>query len=187
MQYLRDNAGVLESSANGTTWEPVQIGNELQNPCVLGTLQIRDNAGVLEVSDDDGATWTPIGGSPVLPVHIIDTSPTAILAAETQGDVYIIVSGLTIITLPADAPDGAQLKICSYSGDTTIDPPADARIYIPGQDGELGQALICDKTMSGGQLLDLVKFTDTNGDLAAAGDKIWFAVSIHGDFTWEEI
>jgi len=32
----------------------------LENPVTLGSLQLRDNTGALEVSDDDGATWSPV-------------------------------------------------------------------------------------------------------------------------------
>jgi hypothetical protein len=33
---------------------------DLENPVTLGTLQLRDHAGVLEVSTDNGSTWSPI-------------------------------------------------------------------------------------------------------------------------------
>jgi hypothetical protein len=60
MQYLRDNAGVLESSANGTDWTPVQLSGlipeQIGNPVDIGELSLRDNSGSLEMSDD-GETW----------------------------------------------------------------------------------------------------------------------------------
>lgn len=68
MQHLRDNAGVLESSANGTTWTPVIL--EGTNPLPLGTLLLRDNAGVFELSDDDGATWAVVGSGGGIPAEI---------------------------------------------------------------------------------------------------------------------
>jgi hypothetical protein len=62
MQYLRDNAGTLESSANGTTWTPIQMGvtAEIGNPVTMGPIQIRYNetGGILEVLD--GGTWNQI-------------------------------------------------------------------------------------------------------------------------------
>lgn len=59
MQYLRDNNGVLESSADGTTWKEVFLNTG--EPLKIGGLQLRDNAGALEVSADNGATWEPVG------------------------------------------------------------------------------------------------------------------------------
>lgn len=76
MQHLRDNNGVLEASNNGTDWEIVQVGQgggiptEIDSPVTMGTLQLRDNAGVLELSTDSGSTWAPVGGSAGLPAEI---------------------------------------------------------------------------------------------------------------------
>jgi hypothetical protein len=61
MQYLRDNAGVLESSANGTDWEVVALGEggggPITNPFTLGDLQLREDNNQLQLSSDSGATW----------------------------------------------------------------------------------------------------------------------------------
>ena len=44
-----------------TTAEGI-IPEEIANPVILGTLQLRDNVGELEKSEDDGNTWESVGG-----------------------------------------------------------------------------------------------------------------------------
>lgn len=94
MQYLRDNAGVLEASANGTDWEVVQVGagggtpDEIANPVILGTLQLRDNAGVFELSDDDGATWTPVGTGTGGGIPSELANPVTIGISQIRADEY---------------------------------------------------------------------------------------------------
>jgi hypothetical protein len=179
MQYLRDNAGVLESSANGTTWEPVQIGNELQNPCVLGTLQIRDNAGVLEVSDDDGATWEQIRyGTP--PFHII-IGNYSIPAAQTKGDRFLVWdAGYISFALPdiTGIPDGAIVTIQTLLSPADISPSTGIRILTSGGLGEPGQGLYFEASIT------LALFTDVAGQLGTAGARVWFLVDSVGAFSF---
>jgi hypothetical protein len=66
MQYLRDNAGVLEASNNGTDWETVVLGeggggtpSQVANPVTIGSLRILDDSGELSMSADAGVTFTP--------------------------------------------------------------------------------------------------------------------------------
>jgi hypothetical protein len=65
MQYLRDNAGVLEASADGTTWEAVVLGtggggtpSELANPVTLGGIWLRENDGFLQYSENGTDYWS---------------------------------------------------------------------------------------------------------------------------------
>ena len=55
------NACVKELESALQAFELPDAAAEIDNPVMLGTLQLRDNAGVFEISDD-GATWNPVGG-----------------------------------------------------------------------------------------------------------------------------
>lgn len=99
MQYLRDNAGVLEASNNGTDWETVVLGEggggiptEIDNPVTLGDLILRDNAGVFEVSYDEGENWmTPLWNTPQIDLQSHTLMPPLLYqnTAPSEVGVYI--------------------------------------------------------------------------------------------------
>jgi hypothetical protein len=94
MQYLRDNAGILEASNNGTDWEVVVLGegggmpSQVANPVTIGTLQLLDDSGELVMSPDAGVTdftfyyagaALNLGGTQFFPpIFFQETEPTGL-------------------------------------------------------------------------------------------------------------
>lgn len=94
MQYLRDNAGVLEASANGTDWEVVALGEggggtpaTVADPVAIGTNgRIRFTAGgQIEFSNDGGVSWFP-------PMYA-SSRPGTIAETTNLGDGVVQISG----------------------------------------------------------------------------------------------
>lgn len=186
MQHLRDNVGVLEASNDGTTWTPVQLGTdavpaEIDNPVMLGTLQLRDNAGGLEVSDDDGVTWVPVGSGAMPAVHFLTGATYAISAENVSGDYFIDFFGLTIeITLPDSSliSNGATVEFITAFA-ATIN-PGTGKILLDGILGDAGQGI----TLTSFCHVKLMFVLDTQTD-PPTNEKIWIVLDYTGQVAQE--
>lgn len=73
-RYIRDNESTIQYSNDGLEW--LDIGSasglpaEIANPVDIGTLKLRDNSGVLELSSNDGVAWNPVGLGGQIPSEI---------------------------------------------------------------------------------------------------------------------
>jgi hypothetical protein len=78
----------------------------LENPVALGTLQLRDNSGDLEISDDNGVTWSPVGGSGV---------PSAVANPVSLGGLLLYNWGAGSLRVSAD--NGSTYTPVMLAGD----------------------------------------------------------------------
>lgn len=99
------NLGLLESTDEGVTWQPVALSGEVDFHRLVAAgdrlfgINSADNA--LLRSDDDGRSWTSAGTVPLFDLAVDPGNPDTLLGTTADGPVISIDAGSTFQSAPA--------------------------------------------------------------------------------------
>jgi hypothetical protein len=186
------NACVKDIETRLKAFELPDTASEMSNPVDLGTLKLRDNAGVFEISADDGTTWEEVGigaGGGVtdhtlltnigslthqqLDSHVADTGIHGATGTNThaQIDSHIADTGIH------GGGGGLPTAVKETTAPTLTTASYDGRLVVCAYDGTLdlptptvvGQAIRISHITTG--ILTVAHHISVNGDFDSADDN----------------
>lgn len=131
--------GLLESTDQGVTWEPVSLSGEVDFHRLVTAgeriygISSADNA--LLRSDDAGGTWTTLGTAPLYDIAVDPADPDTLLATTADGPVRSTDAGATFA--PVLAP--SLIALIAWTGDQLVGVDTDGLVLTSTDAGDSWQ------------------------------------------------